>query len=159
MDGQFTGFITKERRNFIYRAHWSRLLCFKASADRPAQKNATSDVISSQPIACPSYLITKLVMCCHRPGKSEVRSSGLTSTVITVPALQTRPCCRWVFVDCKVAGQVSHYATTDVISNQPIACPSDQQTGYVTRQTTIASKNSLQGLSQATVKSTDKTCD
>ena len=25
---------------------------FKASADRPAQKNATSDVISSQPIAC-----------------------------------------------------------------------------------------------------------
>ena len=27
---------------------------FKASADRPAQKNATSDVISSQPIACPS---------------------------------------------------------------------------------------------------------
>ena len=27
---------------------------FKASANRPAQKNATSDVISSQPIACPS---------------------------------------------------------------------------------------------------------
>ena len=27
---------------------------FKASAGRPAQKNATSDVISSQPIACPS---------------------------------------------------------------------------------------------------------
>ena len=66
----------------------------KASADRPAQKNATSDVISSQPIACPSYLITKLVTCCHRPGRSEVRSSELTSTVITVPALQTWPCCR-----------------------------------------------------------------
>ena len=29
---------------------------FKASTDRPAQKNATSDVISSQPIACPSVL-------------------------------------------------------------------------------------------------------
>ena len=27
---------------------------FKASVDQPAQKNATSDVISSQPIACPS---------------------------------------------------------------------------------------------------------
>ena len=27
---------------------------FKASADRPAQKNVTSDVISSQPIACSS---------------------------------------------------------------------------------------------------------
>ena len=67
---------------------------FKASADQPAQKNATSDVISSQPIACPSYLITKLVTCCHRPGRSEMRSSKLTSTVITVPALQTRPCCR-----------------------------------------------------------------
>ena len=45
---------------------------FKASADRPAQKNATSDIISSQSIACPSYLITKLVMCCHRPGRSEM---------------------------------------------------------------------------------------
>ena len=67
---------------------------FKASADLPARKNATSDVISSQRIACPSYLITKLVMCCHRPGRSEVRSSELTSTVITVHALQTRPGCR-----------------------------------------------------------------
>ena len=67
---------------------------FKASADRPAQKNATSDVISSQPIACPSDQITKLVTCFHRPGRSEVHSSELTSTVIPVPALQTRPCCR-----------------------------------------------------------------
>ena len=67
---------------------------FKASADRPAQKNATSDVISSQPIACPSDQITKLVTCFHRPGASEVRSSELTSTVIPVSALQTRPCCQ-----------------------------------------------------------------
>ena len=66
---------------------------FKASADRPAQKNETSDVISSQPIACPSDLITKLVTYCHPPGRSEVRSSELTSTLITVPALQTRRCC------------------------------------------------------------------
>ena len=56
---------------------------FKASADRPAQKNTTSDVIS-----------TKQVTCFHRPGRSEVRSSELTSTVTTVPALQTRPGCR-----------------------------------------------------------------
>ena len=66
----------------------------KASADRPAQKNATSDVISSQPIACPSCQVTKLVTCFHRPGRSEVHSSELKSTVLTVPALQTRPCCR-----------------------------------------------------------------
>ena len=65
---------------------------FKASADRPAQKNATSDVISSQPIVCASYQITKLVMCFHRPGRSEVHSSELTSTVTPVPALQTWPC-------------------------------------------------------------------
>ena len=67
---------------------------FKASADRPAQKKATSDVISSQPIACPFYQITKLVTCFHRPGRSEVRSSELTSTVIPVAALQTQPCCQ-----------------------------------------------------------------
>ena len=110
VDGQVTGFITKE----IHLQHFLPLQssdrhrpglspsdrtgpgfpAFKASADRPAQKNATSDVISSQPIACPSYLFTKLVMSCHRPGRSEVRSSELTSSVITVPALQTRPCCR-----------------------------------------------------------------
>ena len=36
---------------------------FKASADQPAQKNATSDVRSSQPIARPSDQITKLVTC------------------------------------------------------------------------------------------------
>ena len=59
---------------------------FKASADRPAQKNATSDVISSQPIACPSYLIMKLVTCCHRPGRSEVRSSDY-SPCFADPAL------------------------------------------------------------------------
>ena len=35
VDGQFTGFITKEGMNFIYRAHRSRLLCFK-SISRPA---------------------------------------------------------------------------------------------------------------------------
>ena len=33
-------------------------------------------------------------------------------------------------------------------SNQPIACPSDQQAGHVTHRTTSASKNSSQGLSQ-----------
>ena len=97
VDGQFTGFITKEGRNFIYTSTERTgpgFSALKASAGRPAQKNATSDVISSQPIACPSYQIPKLVTCFHRPGRSEVRSSELTSTVITVPALQTRPCCR-----------------------------------------------------------------
>ena len=39
-------------------------------------------------------------------------------------------------------------ATTDGISNQPIACLSDQQAGHVTSRTKIASKNSSQGLSQ-----------
>ena len=58
VDGQFTGFITKGRRNFIYTSTERTspgFSAFKASADWPAQKNATSDVISSQPIACPSY--------------------------------------------------------------------------------------------------------
>ena len=54
VDGQFAGFITKERMNFIYRAHWSRLLCFYSISRPASSKNATSDVISSQPIACPS---------------------------------------------------------------------------------------------------------
>ena len=57
VDGQFTGFITKERRNFIYTSTECTgpgFSALKASAGRPAQKNATSDVISSQPIACPS---------------------------------------------------------------------------------------------------------
>ena len=56
MDGQFTGFITKKR---ISSTHLQSALvqasAFKAPANRPAQKNATSDIISSQPIACPSY--------------------------------------------------------------------------------------------------------
>ena len=39
-------------------------------------------------------------------------------------------------------------ATTDVISSQPIACLSDQQTDHVTHRTTSASKYSSQGLSQ-----------
>ena len=43
---------------------------------------------------------------------------------------------------------ITKNATTDVTSNQPIACPSDQQAGHVTRRPTIASKNSSQGLSQ-----------
>ena len=97
VDGQFTGFIMEERRNFIYTSTERTgpgFSALKASADRPAEKNATSDVISSQPIACPSYQIPKLVTCFHRPGRSEVRSSELTSTVITVPALQTRLRCR-----------------------------------------------------------------
>ena len=38
--------------------------------------------------------------------------------------------------------------TIDIIFNQPIACPSDQQAGHVTHRPTIASKHSSQGLSQ-----------
>ena len=67
---------------------------FKASAGRPSQKNATSDVKSSQPIACPSDQITKLVTCFHRPGRSELRSSQLMSTVIPVPLSWTGLRCR-----------------------------------------------------------------
>ena len=67
---------------------------FNLQAGRPAKKNATSDVISSQPIA--SFLPT------HEAGHVIHRTdpeaghvfSELTSIVIPVPALQTRPCCR-----------------------------------------------------------------
>ena len=47
-----------EEKNFIYSSTERTgpgLSAFKAPANRPAQKNATSDIISSQPIACPSY--------------------------------------------------------------------------------------------------------
>ena len=88
--------VLSQRKNFIYLSTERTgpgLSAFKAPAGQPAQKNATSDVISSQPIACflPN---TKPVTCFHRPGRSEVCSSVLTSTVMPVPALQTRPCCR-----------------------------------------------------------------
>ena len=39
-------------------------------------------------------------------------------------------------------------AITDVISSQPIVCPSDQQADHVTHRTTTASKYSSQALSQ-----------
>ena len=45
-------------------------------------------------IACLSDQITKLVTCFHGPGRLELRSSELTSTVTPVPALQTWLCCR-----------------------------------------------------------------
>ena len=103
VDGQETGLSVqpaekKSRlqtgQDFIYRAHWPRLLCFK-SISRPASSKErdlgrhiqSANRVSFQPI-------TKQVTCFHRPGRSEVRSSELTSTVTTVPALQTRPCCR-----------------------------------------------------------------
>ena len=52
---------------------------------------------------------------------------------------------------------ITKNVTTDVISNQPITCPSDLQVGHVTRQPTIASKNSSRA-SPPAVKSTNKTC-
>ena len=42
----------------------------------------------------PSLQITKLVTCFHRPGRSLNTFSELTSSVIPVPALQSRPCCQ-----------------------------------------------------------------
>ena len=96
VDGQFTGFITKGRKNFIYTSTERTgpgFSAFKASADRPAQR--TRPLMSSprswsrgSPTKSEAYHVT------HPPGRSEVRSSGLGSTVILVPALQIRPCCR-----------------------------------------------------------------
>ena len=57
-------------------------------------KNANTDVISSQPITCPSEQSRSRSRVFHRPGGSEVRSSELASSVIPVPALQTRLRCR-----------------------------------------------------------------
>ena len=70
----------------------------------------------------------KLVTCFHRPGRSELRSSQLTSTAIPV---------------------LLHKRTPQLTSsNQPIACLSDQQAGHVTHRTPSVSKYSSQGLSQ-----------
>ena len=49
MDGQFTGFITEGRKKFIYMSTERTgpgFSAFKALADRPAQKNATSYPVS-----------------------------------------------------------------------------------------------------------------
>ena len=63
VDGQETGLSVQlaEKKNRLQTARTTStertgpgFSAFKASADRPAQKNATSDVISSQPIVCPS---------------------------------------------------------------------------------------------------------
>ena len=61
VDGQETGLSVQpaEKKNRLKSGQEFHLECtgpgfsaFKAAAGRPAKKNATSDVISSQPIAC-----------------------------------------------------------------------------------------------------------
>ena len=100
--------LSRKKRTFIYistERTGPGFSAFEASAGRPASlKNATSDVISSQPIACflPNNEAGHVI---HRtdheaghvfsPTRKDVSAfSELTSTVIPVPALQTRPCCR-----------------------------------------------------------------
>ena len=101
VDGQETGLSVQPARTSSTERTGPGFSAFKASAGRPAQKNATSDVISSQPIAClhetghvfspTSHEVYHMI---YRTRRSEVSSSELTSTVTTVPALQTRPGCR-----------------------------------------------------------------
>ena len=59
VDGQFTGFITKERRNFIYTSTERTgpgFSAFKASADRPAQRTRP---LTSYPVSQSRVLPTK----------------------------------------------------------------------------------------------------
>ena len=96
VDGQFAGFITKERMIFIYTSTERTgpgFSAFIALADRPVQR---TQPLTSYPVSQSRVLLTshEAGLCFHRPGRSEVRSSELTSTVTTVPALQTRPGCR-----------------------------------------------------------------
>ena len=58
VDGQFTGFITKEGRNYIYRVHRSRLLCFK-SISRPASQLKRTRPLTSYPVSQSRVLSTK----------------------------------------------------------------------------------------------------
>ena len=82
---------------------------FKASADRPAQKNATSDIISSQPIVCPS---DQSWSWSHVFTDQEGRKCVLqNSRLLWFQSLLCRPSPvvgSGVFVDCKVAGKASH---------------------------------------------------
>ena len=96
VDGQFAGFITKGRMNFIYTSTERTgpgFSAFIALADRPVQRTRP---LTSFPVSQSRVLPTnhEAGLCFQRPGRSEVRSSELTSTVTTVLALQTRPGCR-----------------------------------------------------------------
>ena len=74
---RFPGFITKEKNSSIEERTGPGFSAFKASAYQPAQKNVTSDVISSQPIACPSDQQADHVT--HRPTSvSKNSSQGLS---------------------------------------------------------------------------------
>ena len=101
---------------------------FKASADRPAQKNATSDIISSQPIVCPSdkSRSRSRVFTDQQGRKCVLQNSRLLwlQSLLCRPGLVVGSGVSWT-----VKLPVKHHtknATSDVVSSQPIACPSEQ---------------------------------
>ena len=101
---------------------------FKASADRPAQKNATSDVISSQPIACPptNHEAGHVFLPTRKVGSAFFRTHVYCdySPCFADPALLSVVEFLWT-----VKLPVKHHTknvNTDVIPSQPIACPSEQ---------------------------------
>ena len=97
---------------------------FKASA----QKNATSDIISSQPIACPSDQSRSRshVFTDQEGRKCVCQNSRLLrlQSLLCRPGLVVGSGVLWT-----VKLPVKHHtknANTDVISSQPIVCPSEQ---------------------------------
>ena len=135
-----TGFITKERRNSSTERTGPGFTAFKASADRPAKKNATSDVISNQPIKTghvfsptrdeADHVFTDQARSCSRNSPTRKVGSAFFRTHVYCVSSPCSADPAWLSVVgfcgqsqyCKVVGYVSHKnATTDVISNRPIA--------------------------------------
>ena len=157
MDDQVTvfklpGFITKERihlQSFLpllstlvltsdrLRPGFSPSVfsAFKASADWPAQKNATSDVISTKLVT----LFTDRSRSCSRDAQCVLQNLAYcdSSPCLTDPALLLVVGFCGQSKYCKLAG----YVSAGPLISSPISqshCPSDQQAGHVTHRPTIA---------------------
>ena len=145
MDGQFTGFITKEGKNFIYTSTERTgpgFSAFKASADRPAQRMRP---LTSYPVSQSRVLPTN-----HEAGHVFSPTRKVGSVFFRTPVYcDYSPC----FTDPTLLSVVGFLWTVKLpvrhnTKNQPIACLSDQQAGHVTHRTPSVSKNSSQGLPQ-----------
>ena len=103
VDGQETGLSVQpaEKKNRLqtgqeFHLQSALVQAFLLLKHQPTGQLKRTRPLTSYPVSQWRVLPTnhEAGLCFHRPGRSEVRSSELTSTVTTVPALQTRPGCR-----------------------------------------------------------------
>ena len=172
-----TGFITKEKRNSSTERTGPGFTAFKASADRPAKKNRTSDVISNQPIKTghvfsptrgeADHVFTDQARSCSR--NSPTRKVGSAFFRIHVYCVSS-PCSAdpaWLSVVgfCGQSNIVKlsamYHTRTRPLTSSPIGqsrCPSEQQAGHVTHRPAIASKNRPQGIPHQLSNIYNNTC-